>query len=72
MFRSVSSSEKVSAARAQASGLDKEEPITEITPELIRAVADLVYARLLADISIDRERRRQAAGRIRLHSGGWR
>lgn len=72
MFRPVSSSENVSATRAQASGLDKDEPITEITPALVRAVADRVYARLLADLSIDRERRPKATGRVRLHSGGWR
>ena len=55
----------------QASGLDKDEPIHEISPALVKAVADLVYARLLADLTIDRERR-HAFGPTRHHSGGWR
>jgi hypothetical protein len=71
MFRPVSSSNNVSAARMQASGLDKDEPINEISPALVKTVADLVYARLLADLTIDRERRRRF-GPTRHHSGGWR
>jgi hypothetical protein len=58
MTRESSSLRSTSVPPTTIGGFDENEPITEITPALTRAVADMVYARLLADITLDQERRR--------------
>jgi len=53
-----------------AAGKEKEQP-GSITPELLAKVTEKVYAMLLADLKLDRERRGSPANHTSHFSGGW-
>jgi hypothetical protein len=43
----------------------------KISRELVEKIADIVYAMLLEELRVDRERRRVNTSRNRLDRGGW-
>jgi hypothetical protein len=60
------------AVPSPAGQRDSQEPgrSLELTPELVKKIAARVYAMMLADIKIERERRRIISVRLRNSNGG--
>ena len=64
-----SQSQPAAGAR-QSDGARPAESTAPLSDELVRQVADKVYAMLMADIAIERERQRPSS-RMAGRTGGW-